>query len=125
MTRRWSSGARPGRPAAAAPGEDETARMGSIAPVLTTLSWSRFDKRLRPGYCLAQFGVWQCFFAPIDGGGLLSSTLISVVERQPAATCRHPNPKEQEPCGIGGCTGGYSDPKLHDVRKISSGKLFS
>ena len=28
MTRRWSSGARPGRPAAAAPGEDSNGTIG-------------------------------------------------------------------------------------------------
>jgi len=36
MTRRWSSGARPGKPAAQHLGKIQTALMGSIAPVLTT-----------------------------------------------------------------------------------------
>jgi hypothetical protein len=35
MTRRWSSGARPGKPAAQHLGKIQTALMGSIAPVLT------------------------------------------------------------------------------------------
>ncbi len=43
MTRRWSSGARPGRPAAAAPGEDSNGTIGEYCSGtdIAGLDWRR------------------------------------------------------------------------------------